>query len=156
MKAFFGKIKSFAKKEVVLSIAIVCTIITIFVVSFDKGFKEYVKNTPFLTLFTDYFEWKTLVALFSMLVVVAGLKNTNVFELVSRKLIGLCHTRRTVIYTLVFGTFFFDMIVANDMSLITFLPLTYIVLHSTGNDKYYSRKSGQGPRSHQCTAWPAG
>ena len=136
MKAFFGKIKSFAKKEVVLSIAIVCTIITIFVVSFDKGFKEYVKNTPFLTLFTDYFEWKTLVALFSMLVVVAGLKNTNVFELVSRKLIGLCHTRRTVIYTLVFGTFFFDMIVANDMSLITFLPLTYIVLHTTGNDKY--------------------
>ena len=28
------------------------------------------------------------------------------------------------------------MIVANDMSLITFLPLTYIVLHSTRNDKY--------------------
>lgn len=28
------------------------------------------------------------------------------------------------------------MIVANDMSLITFLPLTYIVLHSTKNDKY--------------------
>jgi Na+/H+ antiporter NhaD/arsenite permease-like protein len=28
------------------------------------------------------------------------------------------------------------MIVANDMSLITFLPLTYIVLHSTNNDKY--------------------
>lgn len=39
---------------------------------------------------------------------------------------------------MIFGTFFFDMIVANDMSLITFLPLTYIVLHSTGNDKYLS------------------
>ena len=71
-----------------------------------------------------------------MLAVVAGLKNTNVFELVSRKMIGLFHTRRAVIYSLVFGTFFFDMIVANDMSLITFLPLTYIVLHSTKNDKY--------------------
>lgn len=71
-----------------------------------------------------------------MLAVVAGLKSTNVFELISRKLIGLFHTRRAVIYTLVFGTFFFDMIVANDMSLITFLPLTYIVLHSTKNDKY--------------------
>ena len=46
------------------------------------------------------------------------------------------NTRRAVIYSLVFGTFFFDMIVANDMSLITFLPLTYIVLHSTKNDKY--------------------
>lgn len=71
-----------------------------------------------------------------MLAVVAGLKSTNVFELISRKMIGLFHTRRTVIYSLVFGTFFFDMIVANDMSLITFLPLTYIVLHSTNNDKY--------------------
>ena len=56
--------------------------------------------------------------------------------LISKKIIGLFHTRRTVIYALVFGTFFFDMIVANDMSLITFLPLTYIVLHSTRNDKY--------------------
>ena len=41
-----------------------------------------------------------------------------------------------MIYCLVYGTYFFDMIVANDMSLITFLPLAYIVLHSTGNDKY--------------------
>lgn len=71
-----------------------------------------------------------------MLSVVAGLKSTNIFELISRKMIGLFHTRRAVIYSLVFGTFFFDMLVANDMSLITFLPLTYIVLHSTKNDKY--------------------
>ena len=71
-----------------------------------------------------------------MLAVVAGLKSTNVFEVIARKMIGLFHTRRAVIYSLVFGTYFFDMIVANDMSLITFLPLTYIVLHSTKNDKY--------------------
>ncbi|MBE6124347.1 MAG: citrate transporter [Erysipelotrichaceae bacterium] len=114
---------NFMKKEVVLSIAIICTIITIFFVPFDKSY-------------LDYFEMKTLICLFCMLVVVAGLKNTNVFELISRKLIGLFRTRRAVIYALVFGTFFFDMIVANDMSLITFLPLTYVVLHSTNNDKY--------------------
>lgn len=71
-----------------------------------------------------------------MLSVVAGLKYTEVFELISKKMIGLFHTRRSVIYALVFGTYFFDMIVANDMSLITFLPLAYIVMHSTGNDKY--------------------
>ena len=57
-----------------------------------------------------------------MLAVVAGLKSTNIFELISRKLISLFHTRRSVISVLVFGTFIFDMIVANDMSLITFLP----------------------------------
>lgn len=125
MKAFFGKIWAFAKKEVVLSIAIVAAIITCFFVPPDKQYLEY-------------FEWKTLCALFCMLAVVAGLKHTNVFELVSRKMISLFHTRRAVIRVLVFGTYFFDMIVANDMSLITFLPLAYIVLHSTGNDKYLS------------------
>jgi len=123
VKTIINKITAFVKKEVVLSIATICTIVTIFFVPFDK---EYL----------DYFEFKTLIALFCMLAVVAGLKNTNVFELISKKLIGLFKTRRAVIYSLVYGTFFFDMIVANDMSLITFLPLTYIVLHSTNNDKY--------------------
>ncbi len=118
-----NKIIAFVKREVVLTIAIICTIVTCFFVPIDK---EYL----------DYFDYKTLICLFCMLAVVAGLKNTNVFELISKKLIGLCHSRRTVIYALIFGTFFFDMIVANDMSLITFLPLTYIVLHSTNNDKY--------------------
>lgn len=123
MKKFLFKLKEKAKKEVVLSVAIVLTIITCFFVPVDK---EYL----------DYFDYTTLICLFCMLVVVAGLKSTNVFELVSRKLIGMFKTKRDVIYALVFGTFFFDMIVANDMSLITFLPLTYIVLHSTGNDEY--------------------
>ena len=83
-----------------------------------------------------YFDYNTLITLFCMLAVVAGLKKTNIFEILSRKMISLFHKRRSVIYALVFGTFFFDMIVANDMSLITFLPLTYLVLHTTGNDKY--------------------
>ena len=123
IKTIKDKIIAFAKKEVVLSVAIVATIITLFFVPPDKEYLEY-------------FEYKTLIALFCMLAVVAGLKNTNVFELISKTLIGLFKTRRAVIYSLVYGTFFFDMIVANDMSLITFLPLTYIVLHSTNNDKY--------------------
>ncbi len=123
LKLIKNKVVNFAKKEVVLSIAIIATIATMFFVPIDK---EY----------GNYFEFKTLIALFCMLAVVAGLKNTNVFELISKKLIGLFKTRRAVIYCLIYGTFFFDMIVANDMSLITFLPLTYIVLHSTGNDKY--------------------
>ena len=117
------KIFNFIKNEIVLSVAIILAIITCFFVPIDK---EYLR----------YFDYNTLICLFCMLAVVAGLKSTNIFELISRKIIGLFHNRRAVIYSLVFGTFFFDMIVANDMSLITFLPLTYIVLHSTKNDKY--------------------
>lgn len=117
------KIVTFIKNEVILVIATIFTIVTCFFVPIDKQY-------------LNYFDYNTLICLFCMLAVVAGLKSTNVFELLSRKMIGLFHTRRAVIYSLVFGTFFFDMIVANDMSLITFLPLTYIVLHSTKNDKY--------------------
>lgn len=113
----------FLKKEIILVIAIILSIITCFFVPINKNY-------------FDYFEYNTLICLFCMLLVVAGLKNTNVFEVISRKIIGLLNNRRSVIFVLVFGTFFLDMIVANDMSLITFLPLTYIVLHSTDNDKY--------------------
>ena len=103
IKKIASSIWGFAKKEVVLSIAFVAMVITCFFVPPDQ---EYL----------DYFEYKTLVALFCMLAVVAGLKNTNIFELVSKKLIGLFKTRRAVIYCLIYGTFFFDMIVAHDMS----------------------------------------
>ena len=123
IKKLFSSIWAFARREVVLSIATVAAIITMFFVPINKGY-------------ADYFEYKTLIALFCMLAVVAGLKNTNVFEFVAKKLIALFKTRRAVIYCLIYGTFLFDMIVANDMSLITFLPLTYIVLHKTNNDKY--------------------
>jgi Na+/H+ antiporter NhaD/arsenite permease-like protein len=76
------------------------------------------------------------MSLFSILAVVSGLKRTNIFEIISRKMISLFHTARNVILALIFGTFLFDLIVANDMSLITFLPLTFIVLSTTGNRKY--------------------
>jgi len=117
------KVLKIIKKEVVLTIASLLAIITCIFVPIDI---QYI----------NYFDYNTLICLFSMLAVVAGLKSTNVFDVVARKIIKFLHTRRAVIYFLVFGTFFFDMIVANDMSLITFLPLTYIILHSTRNDKY--------------------
>ncbi len=65
----------FRKKEVVLTVAIIFTIITCFFVPIDK---EYL----------SYFDYDTLICLFCMLAVVAGLKSTNVFELISRKMIG--------------------------------------------------------------------
>ena len=123
MNLLINNIWAFIKREVVLTVAIILAILTCFFVPVDK---EYV----------NYFDFKTLISLFCMLAVVAGLKSTNAFELISRKIIGMFRTRRGIIYSLVFGTYFFDMIVANDMSLITFLPLSYIVLHSTKNDKY--------------------
>ena len=100
MESTKEKILHFIKSEIVLSIATVLAIITCFIVPVDK---EYL----------GYFDASTLVWLFCMLIVIAGLKSSNIFELISRKIIGMFHNRRTVIYALVFGTFLFDMIVAN-------------------------------------------
>ena len=111
------------KKNVVLAVACVAALITCFFVPIDKQY-------------LDYFEEKTLMSLFSILAVVSGLKRTNIFEIISRKMISFFHTERNVILSLIFGTFVFDLIVANDMSLITFLPLTFIVLNTTNNRKY--------------------
>ena len=111
------------KKEPVLVISLILALITCFFVPIDQ---DYI----------NYFDYGTLCSLFSMLLVVSAMKSTFAFDFFSRKLVGAFKTRRGVISALVFGTFFFDMVVANDMSLITFLPLTYLVLHSTNNDKY--------------------
>ena len=84
----FLSIKRFVKREIVLSIAIVLTIITCFFVPIDK---EYF----------SYFEIDTLLSLFSMLVVVTGLKVSNVFDIVSKGIVSIFKNRRSLIMGLV-------------------------------------------------------
>lgn len=117
------KNKKLIKKNIIVIIPILLAIISCIFVPIDGKY-------------FGYFEYKTLLSLFAMLTVVAGLKNTNILHLISKKMIMIFKNRRSVIIALIFGTFLLDMIVANDMSLITFLPLSYIVLKSTGNSKY--------------------
>lgn len=116
-------ILDFFKKEMVLTIAIILTFITCIVIPIDIKY-------------LDYFDYGTLILLFCILLVVSGLKSTNFLNWISKKIIGLFKTRRGIAFALVFGTLIIDMIVANDMSLITFLPLSYITLHTTQNDEY--------------------
>ena len=66
------KVLKFFKTNFIFTVAVIAAIISCFFVPVDK---EYL----------GYFEYKTLISLFCMLAVVAGLKNTNVFELISRK-----------------------------------------------------------------------
>ena len=117
------KINNFIRRNIVLLVAGTLALITCIFVPIDA---EYL----------NYFEINTLMSLFCILAVVSGLKSTNIFKLISRKMILAFHNTRNIICVLVFGIFIFDLIIANDMSLITFLPLTYIVLSSTKNKKY--------------------
>ncbi len=113
----------FAKKNVVMLIAFLCAVITSFIVPVDK---EYI----------NYFDFKTLSCLFCVLAVVCALRNINFFYMLAGKLVSKFKTIRSAILALVYITFIGSMLIANDMALLTFLPLGYLVLKTTGKEKY--------------------
>ena len=99
--------------------------------------------------YLDYFDYKTLACLFCVLAVVCALKNIDFFYILAKKVVELFKNARVCILMLVYITFIGSMLIANDMALLTFLPLGFYVLNTTGKDKYgvyvhyaeYCRKS---------------
>lgn len=114
---------SFVKKNVVMVIAMIAAVVTCFLVPPDKAY-------------LDYFDVKTLTCLFCVLAVVCALKNINFFYILAKKLIQVFRNTRVCILALVYITFIGSMLIANDMALLTFLPLGTYVVTSTGKGKY--------------------
>ena len=116
-------IEAFIKKNTVLCIAIVAAFVTSLVVPPDA---EYL----------GYFDFKTLTCLFCTLACICALRNIRFFVTLAHKIISVCKNTRLCVLTLVYITFIGSMFLANDMALLTFLPLGYLVLSSTGKEKY--------------------
>ena len=114
---------AFAKKNVVMFVALVAAIVTSLIVPVDKAY-------------LGYFDYKTLSCLFCVLAVVCALKNINFFYILARKVVICFKTTRMSILALVYITFIGSMLIANDMALLTFLPLGFFVLSTTGKEKY--------------------
>jgi len=113
----------FVHKNVVMCIALLAAAVTSILVPPDR---EYL----------GYFDVKTLTCLFCVLAVVCALKNVNFFYLLARKVVELFKNARMSVLVLVYITFIGSMLIANDMALLTFLPLGYLVLSATGKEKY--------------------
>ena len=113
----------FIRHNAVLFIAAVLAVITCFIVPPDK---EYI----------GYFDFKTLTCLFCTLAVVCALKNIRFFTILARTIVRKSGTLRTAVTTLIFITFFGSMLIANDMALLTFLPLGYYVLSAAKKEEY--------------------
>ena len=109
--------------HMVLTIALLVALITMVIVP------------PDLSYF-DYIDFKTLFCLFATLLVVCALKNIRFFTFISRKIVHAAPNLRICILALLYITFIGSLFIANDMALITFLPLGYFVLSDTGNHKY--------------------
>ncbi len=113
----------FIKKNVVFCIAALAAVVTCFLVPPDA---EYL----------GYFDWKTLSCLFLTLAVVCALRNIKFFTILARKLVTMAGNMRALFLLLITITFIGSMIIANDMALITFLPLGYFALSVTKQEKY--------------------
>ena len=117
------RITAFAKKNAVMLIALLAAAVTAVLVPPDAAY-------------FGYFDYKTLTCLFCVLAVVCALKNVNFFYILARKVVEYFHTVRVCVLVLVYITFIGSMLIANDMALLTFLPLGYFVLTSTGKRQY--------------------
>lgn len=111
------------KSNAVLFIAIIAAIITSTIVKPDEKYLEY-------------FDFKTLACLFCVLAVVCALRNIGFFYTMAREIVRRFKNARVAILALVYITFIGSMLIANDMALLTFLPLGYFILSTTKKEKY--------------------
>ncbi len=118
-------VAEFVKKNIVLCVAAFAALFTTTVIPVDAAY-------------AGYFDFKTLTCLFCVLAVVCALKNIRFFYILAQKIVRCFKTARLSVLALVYITFIGSMLIANDMALLTFLPLGYFVLHSTGKEKYMS------------------
>ena len=118
-----GVIVSFIKKNAVLCVALVAALASMTLVPPDD---KYI----------GYFDFKTLTCLFCVLAVVCALKNINFFYILACEIVRRFKNLRAAVLALVYVTFIGSMLIANDMALLTFLPLGYFVLSTTDNKKY--------------------
>ena len=110
-----NRVIDFVKKEIVLIISFVLAIISMFFV-------------PPSERYIDYIDRRTLGLLFCLMTIMAGLNRFGLFKLLAEKLVHKVHTIRGVTVTLVLLCFFISMIITNDVTLITFVPFTIILL----------------------------
>ena len=113
----------FIKKNVVFCVAALAAVVTSFFVPPDA---EY----------ASYFDWKTLACLFLTLAVVCALRNIKFFTILARRLVRAAGNLRGLFLLLITITFIGSMLIANDMALITFLPLGYFALCAAKKERY--------------------
>ena len=109
------KIISFIKKETILCLSLLLAFISAFFVHPDSEYAKYV-------------DCHTLMLLFSLMAVMAGLKQLGVFRKIGISLLSHTKNTRQLALILVFLPFFFSMLITNDVALITFVPFAIIVL----------------------------
>ena len=115
------KLKQFIQQETVLTAAAVLAVVSAFFVPPDAQYLGYI-------------DLRTLAILFSLMTVMAGLRRQGFFDGLGRALLSRTHSTFQLTLVLVGLCFFGSMFITNDVSLLTFVPFTFVVLSRLGAD----------------------
>ena len=110
-----------AKREAVLSIALLLAVVSAFFV-------------PPSTAYIGYIDWNTLALLFSLMAVMKGYQQAGAFLYLANGLLKHVRSSRALLGVLVFLPFLLSMVVTNDVALITFVPFGLVVLRMAGQE----------------------
>lgn len=113
------KLRYFFRQETVLCIAFILAICSMF---FVPPSMEYI----------TYVDFRTLAILFCLMITMAELRRTGIFQWVAQSFLGKVRKSWQLIWLLILLCFFSSMAVTNDVALITFVPFTFIVLDLMG------------------------
>ncbi len=116
------KIISFMKKETVLTIATLLAVVSAF---FIKPDRQYI----------GYIDFRTLGILFGLMVIMQGFQRTGLFDRIGKSLLQKTGKLWQLILVLVMLCFFFSMLITNDVSLLTFVPFSILVLKKCGQEQ---------------------
>ncbi|MCR5785682.1 MAG: citrate transporter [Eubacterium sp.] len=113
----------YIKKETVLTVSWILAVISAFIV-------------PPSGVYLDYIDFRTLGILWSLMVIVAGLKENGLFMRIAQICIRYADHIWKLFAVLIFMPFFFSMFITNDVALLTFVPFALYVLKVTKREEY--------------------
>ena len=120
--SFIHRICAFLRHDPVLAAALVLAVVSMF---FVPPSLEYI----------GYIDFHVLALLFSLMLVVAGLQKSGAFTLLTDKLLERVKSTRSLAAVLVGVCFFTSMLITNDVALITFVPLSLMLLGQEKDEK---------------------
>lgn len=121
--SFLKKAAIVAKKNIIVVVSVIAAIVTCFFVPPDK---EYL----------NYIQWKTILCLLALMMLVSAIKNTKVFTILSAVILKRVRNMRTLVTLLVFMPTILAMIMTNDVAIVTFIPFTIVLLQMCHQEKY--------------------
>ena len=115
----WSKLTAFVKKEIVLCIAFVCAAVSCVFV-------------PPSAAYLGYIDLRVLTLLGCLMAAVAGLTRAGLLDRLSSILLKKAKTQRALMLVLTLLCFFSSMVMTNDVALVTFVPLTLLILTQAG------------------------